>query len=695
MASIPAENLPTRSTFPYRQLDELDSIRLIRLHPASSSQAEVKCSLIHSTLKICGDIYDDYTALSYVWGDPNDTRSIWIDGIPFPTTINLFSALRDLRHENSALLVWADAICINQIDDKEKLGQIAIMGKIYSMAEHTVIYLGPLEAKNADELNSWASTDFHESRLSSGLADLVLSQPWFRRVWVFQELVFSKDPRVQLGRYRLSWNTLYRALARRMESEYSGKDIEVIHGSKLLTDMHQARETHRKGEGTGRPPHSNIPLMDLEDESSEDESSGGESSVTMLSLLRARRGLGVTYPKDMIFAHLGFASDGAALVERINYSMNHVHLYHSFARYIVDQGLYCELFNEINDVDPSPQRNGLSSWTPNWEIQKNDGLIPFKNWVTEVFVRKYVDNSSLFWMKPKISNIIHTFVRDPPILACLGAEFDVVVRCSGSLSGLVKLFLHDFEIAWRCCLRASKPTIVEYKGRLNGLAYKDVYKTIWGPDTMNEDILSGVRTCKEILDSLYDTTHSKPSELKFADLVWIYNILSDITETTYLSLRSWNPGILARTGCGRLALVPRWTQCGDIVGGLILPSGHRHISNQFLIFRPMGATAPDLEALLKEKFGQRIRPVLCCKLLGLCWMDERNLHFKDQYAGKHEVDGDGLGFDDWKAIMAGCSTNDLKLREPKISSRFYLTLESLRRLDVAEQNLHWKTFAIH
>ena len=432
MASIPAENLPTRSTFPYRPLDELNSIRLIRLHPASSSQAEVKCSLIHSTLKLYGDIYDDYTALSYVWGDPNDTKSIWIDGIPFPTTINLFSALRDLRHENRALLVWADAICINQIDDKEKLGQIAMMGKIYSMAEHTVIYLGPLEAKNADELNSWASTDFHESRFSSGLADLVLSQTWFRRVWVFQELVFSKDPRVQLGRYRLSWNTLYRVLARRMESEYSGKDIEVIHGSKLLTEMHQARETHRKGEGTGRPPHSNSPLKDLED----------ESSVTMLSLLRARRGLGVTYPKDMIFAHLGFASDGAALGERINYSMNHVHLYHLFARYIVDQGLYCELFNEINDVDPSPQRNGLSSWTPNWEIQKNDGLIPFKDWVTEVFEWKDMDNNSLFWMKPKISNIIqHTFVRDPPILACLGAELDVVVRCSGSLSGLVKLYL--------------------------------------------------------------------------------------------------------------------------------------------------------------------------------------------------------------------------------------------------------------
>ncbi|KAH8795371.1 heterokaryon incompatibility protein-domain-containing protein [Hyaloscypha finlandica] len=692
MASIPAENLPSRSTFPYRPLDELNSIRLVCLHPASSSQDEVKCSLIHSTLKIYRDIYDDYTALSYVWGDPNDTRSIWIDGIPFPTPINLFSALRDLRHENRTLLVWADAICINQIDDEEKLGQIAMMGKIYSMAEHTVIYLGPLEAKNADELNSWASADFHESRLSSGLADLVLSQTWFRRVWVFQELVFSKDPRVQLGRYRLSWNTLYHALARHMETEYSGKDIEVIHGSKLLTEMHQARETHRKGEGTGRPRRTNSPLMDLEDESSDDE-----SSVTMFSLLRARRGLGVTYPKDMIFAHLGFASDGAALGERINYSMNHVHLYNLVARHVVDQGLHCELFNEINGVDPSSQRNGLSSWTPNWEIQRTDALIPSNNWVTEVFEWQGRDVSSLFWIKPEINNIIqHTFVRDPPILACLGAELDVVVRCSGSLSGLVELFLQDPKIALRCCLRAAKPRILRYSWGLCGLEYEDLYEIIWGPDTMNEDILSGVKPCKKIWDSLYDTTHSESSEITLNDIYWLYRVLSGITGSTHLRLRTWNAGILARTGCGRLALVPRWTQCGDIVAGLILPSGRVHNSNPLLIFRPIGATEPDLEALLTEKFGQQIRPVLHCKLLGLCCMDTDCLQFEDQNSGEYKVTRADPGFETWKAIMAGSSTNDLMRSIVRIPRRYIpnFSRQSWTRGNT-KQNLYWKTFAIH
>lgn len=82
--------------FSYQPLDHPDSIRLIHLLPASSPNAELKCSLIHTTLKACADIYDHYTALSYVWGDSKDTRTILLDGLPVKITVNLFSALRDL-----------------------------------------------------------------------------------------------------------------------------------------------------------------------------------------------------------------------------------------------------------------------------------------------------------------------------------------------------------------------------------------------------------------------------------------------------------------------------------------------------------------------------------------------------------------------------------------------------------------------
>jgi hypothetical protein len=248
MTSSRDGNALARSLFPYQPLDEADGIRLLHLHPTSPSQAEIKCSLIHSTLEICADVYDHYTALSYVWGGPNDTRTIWVDKSPVPIIINLYSALRDIRHEKTPLQLWIDALCINQEDDEEKLKQVGTMGRIYLMANHAVIYLGSLDAQDALKLESWASTNFDESQFSSDIADLVFSRPWFRRVWVFQEPVFSRDPRVQVGRYRFLWNTLYR-VDRQKSSNYMG-DITgleaVSQGSNLLSEVHLARQMHQR-----------------------------------------------------------------------------------------------------------------------------------------------------------------------------------------------------------------------------------------------------------------------------------------------------------------------------------------------------------------------------------------------------------------------------------------------------------------
>jgi hypothetical protein len=39
--------------------------------------------------------------------------------------------------------LWADAICINQSDQKEKAIQVSMMGKIYSNAQTVIVWLGP------------------------------------------------------------------------------------------------------------------------------------------------------------------------------------------------------------------------------------------------------------------------------------------------------------------------------------------------------------------------------------------------------------------------------------------------------------------------------------------------------------------------------------------------------------------------
>ncbi|KXX76900.1 Heterokaryon incompatibility protein 6, OR allele [Madurella mycetomatis] len=80
--------------------------------------------------------FQRYTALSYVWGSPEDPKHIILNGeIRFPVTRNLYEALHSLRAQ-------------------EKEGQLRLMRRVYRQAEEVVAYL-PMEAedqKNVAEL---------------------------------------------------------------------------------------------------------------------------------------------------------------------------------------------------------------------------------------------------------------------------------------------------------------------------------------------------------------------------------------------------------------------------------------------------------------------------------------------------------------------------------------------------------------
>ena len=53
-----------------------------------------------------------YRALSYAWGDIDDTREILLHGQPFKITASLEKALKQLRRFDRPIILWADAISI-------------------------------------------------------------------------------------------------------------------------------------------------------------------------------------------------------------------------------------------------------------------------------------------------------------------------------------------------------------------------------------------------------------------------------------------------------------------------------------------------------------------------------------------------------------------------------------------------------
>ena len=122
----------------YAELDTNQNlIRLLRLGPASSDDDEITCSFVIASL----DEKPEFEALSYTWGDVNDTRPVEVEGSALPVTSNLHSALRHLRLKDKERTLWVDALCINQADFKEKMHQVSRMSSIYGQASQVVVQL--------------------------------------------------------------------------------------------------------------------------------------------------------------------------------------------------------------------------------------------------------------------------------------------------------------------------------------------------------------------------------------------------------------------------------------------------------------------------------------------------------------------------------------------------------------------------
>src|SRR5438552_3565789 len=72
-----------------------------------------------------------------------------VNGVTIKVTQTLGEALRRMEKEEEVNFLWADALCINQDSEAEKIHQVRAMGDIYSRAEAVMAWLGP-EAESSD-----------------------------------------------------------------------------------------------------------------------------------------------------------------------------------------------------------------------------------------------------------------------------------------------------------------------------------------------------------------------------------------------------------------------------------------------------------------------------------------------------------------------------------------------------------------
>ncbi|KAF5877904.1 putative ankyrin repeat and sam domain containing protein 6 protein [Botrytis fragariae] len=188
------------------------SIRLLQLHKGDWSD-KIQGQFINAWFDDSDSIMP-YFALSYTWGYIDKVEEVIIDGAKIKVTFNLHMALQHLRSEEEDQIFWIDALCINQENVHEKIHQIRQMGDIYKKAEKVVIWLGrgtedsdlvmdamkrlrkaslgwhPAEWK--DKSNGWVDeNNEHLTNLREQMR-LILERPWFRRIWILQEVANAR-----------------------------------------------------------------------------------------------------------------------------------------------------------------------------------------------------------------------------------------------------------------------------------------------------------------------------------------------------------------------------------------------------------------------------------------------------------------------------------------------------------------------
>jgi hypothetical protein len=347
----------TLRKFEYRKLEK-DEIRLLVIKKDNFSNPVIRCSIKHAELAQ----RPQYTALSYAWGELTETKTIICSGAEVQITASLYTALRRLRSESQDYVIWADAISINQEDVEERNLQVAMMGRIYSLATRVIVWLGEQERHEGERAFDFlrnlhgylsgrsasyasggpiqASQEFllGIQQMNFSVLKTLFDRPWFRRLWVVQEVVKSRESILMFGTQTMPWTLLERVIPA----------IAAVGGTELLSAQIGDISMH------------NI-LSIIRTAYNQDSYQIRESSrfdlVTLLYELHLRE---CSDPRDKIYALLGLAwSEG--LVP--DYRLTAQEVTHKFVDWCVTQDVSLRFLFHAGISSHGPQHDG-PSWFP-------------------------------------------------------------------------------------------------------------------------------------------------------------------------------------------------------------------------------------------------------------------------------------------------------------------------------------------
>lgn len=364
--------------------------------------------------------FQQYKALSYVWGDASDLQTIKLEDEDFLVTRNLMAALKTVRRTKKAVKFWVDAICINQADLEEKKTQIPLMGRIYQQAKSVwgqvlpafdkadslrelIVAIGTagmslerdLRARGSrEEQTSTRNSSQVESTTPEGSTPLIFTKhaledynlpsetsplwqswreffasPYFRRIWIQQEFVLAKKLKLFMGDNLVDHKVVFTCmeLMRRYSREYRAAYLHPegvpISSQVFFVSAESA-------------PLVETPMV-LDDDAAYGIASGYLAADRMLNERKAAEGskrdralidlLGdyrdfcATEPRDMVFGLLGLANDAERFYDLVDYSTPLETFFISLAQRLIDLGHGAELLLQASNT---VHAEDLPSWVP-------------------------------------------------------------------------------------------------------------------------------------------------------------------------------------------------------------------------------------------------------------------------------------------------------------------------------------------
>jgi hypothetical protein len=477
--------------FPYQELDfDNAEIRLLKLLPVKDSETPqaVECTMDHFSLSADQQtepfqkyeksvdkssikpftyrkawietnganrfVWGDFSCLSYSWGESSATKKILVNGHEVAVGINLEAALRSLRKQSQfrdGLLLWVDAICINQGNTSEKEKSVRDMQNIFSAAHSVTVWLGPGTEETDNAIRTISgfiaryseTSDSDENSLEVPLLPCpplyyattiypaivqLMDRRYWRRLWIMQELVAcSPCEYVHIGDAKISWKELVLILRYAMGSS----------DGTVVTD--EFTETHR--DRVFRNINQAYVLASRAEVYKHLSGLGKQNSAFIHAKWDTWFYVGAyaetTDPRDRIYGLLGLLPNNISSRIHPNYSVSELEVYRSFSKTLFEaSSSFDDIFRGTDATDAAN-----TSWTIALRDFSSNRVIngqadKFSNNYTKLLehsrtalskVLKKLDGNEQYAVE-----VPYRFSKDGLTLTVLAIQVDTVAGISGS-----------------------------------------------------------------------------------------------------------------------------------------------------------------------------------------------------------------------------------------------------------------------